>query len=287
MIRVYERRMLKNPNSYYEKTYQLLKPISKDNAVDRIYQMTLPSILESLQQGNAESNRNETTITDGFDTKDLKSRHTILDYQHRMHPDISRFSRVAFYTHQDEEALKDSSIVKEKRDWSYQEYASRSTWIDVPKNKREKDRVHEDEVKVIRKKLEHFIHFAKNNPKPDGTKWSVAVLTFYRPQETLLRKSLRDLCDAPRKVSQFEINGVQILNYTVDRFQGMEADLVFLSMVRGKSIGFLDNINRLNVGLTRARFQRVIVGDAHFFKTQNGSKELQRLVKDSEIISCK
>lgn len=287
MIRVYERRMLKAPDSYYEKTYQLLKPVSKDNAVDRIYQMTLPSILESLQKGNKECNRNKTTITDGFDSKDLKLRHTILDYQHRMHPEISRFSRVEFYTHDNTEALKDSFIAKEKRDWDYQKYGSRSIWIDVPKSKTKSDRTHQGEVNEIMKELEDFIRFAKDNPKPDGSKWSVAVLTFYRPQETELRKSLRKYCNEPRKFSQFEKNGIQILNYTVDRFQGMEADIVFLSMVRGQSIGFLDNINRLNVGLTRARFQRVIVGNANFFKTQKGSKELQRLVKDSEIISCK
>ena len=49
----------------------------------------------------------------------------------------------------------------------------------------------------------------------------------------------------------------------------MEADMVFISMVRGKSIGFMDNINRLNVALTRAKYQRVIVGDIEFFRKQN------------------
>ncbi|MDQ6964638.1 MAG: AAA domain-containing protein, partial [Mariprofundales bacterium] len=144
MIRVYERRMLKNPDSYYEKTYQLLKPVSKDNAVDRIYQMTLPSILESLQQGNEESNRNKTTITDGFDAKDLQPRHITLDYQHRMHPDISHFSRKEFYTHEGKEALKDSFIAKTKRDWDYQKYGSRSIWIDVPKHSKKSDRIHRE-----------------------------------------------------------------------------------------------------------------------------------------------
>ena len=78
-------------------------------------------------------------------------------------------------------------------------------------------------------------------------------------------------------------NETNILLYTVDKFQGMEADLVFLSMVRGKSIGFMDNINRLNVALTRAKYQRVIVGDKNFFTKQNGSQELKRLAEREGI----
>lgn len=79
MIRVYERRMLKKKrDSYYEKTYELLKPVEENNPVDRIYNMTLPSILESIQIGNGENHKNATTITDGFDKKDLKQRHEVL-----------------------------------------------------------------------------------------------------------------------------------------------------------------------------------------------------------------
>jgi superfamily I DNA and/or RNA helicase len=36
----------------------------------------------------------------------------------------------------------------------------------------------------------------------------------------------------------------------VDKFQGHEADIVFLSMVQTKRVGFMDNPNRLNVAIT-------------------------------------
>lgn len=60
---------------------------------------------------------------------------------------------------------------------------------------------------------------------------------------------------------------VQIMIYSVDKFQGKEADVVFLSMVKsgGVGLGFMDSPNRLNVALTRAKFQRVIVGDRDYF----------------------
>ena len=283
MIRVYERRMLQHPDSYYEKTFELLKPIGKDNVVDRIYNMTLPSILESIQVGNGESHRNSTTITDGFDSRYLKSRHQMLDYQHRMHPDISKFSREQFYSNGGKVALLNGKNTD--RTWEYKHYNSRSIWIDVQKKDLNRgDRINKAEVDRTIKELNYFINYAKNNPHPTEKEWTVAIITFYRPQESLLRTALRKLCNQPNKMSRFSKDGVQILNYTVDKFQGMEADIVFLNMVRAKSIGFLDNINRLNVALTRARFQRVILGDVDFFKKQKNSEELKQLAEQCEII---
>ena len=285
MIRVYERRMLKKRDSYYEKTYELLKPVEENNPVDRIYNMTLPSILESIQIGNGENHKNATTITDGFDKKDLKQRHEVLKTQHRMSPDISKFSREEFYTdNEGMQALQNASSID--RSWDYTKYNSRAVWIDTPKSDKEKnnDRKHYKEVATILKEIERFLEFTKLYPKnKDGEPWSIAVLTFYKPQETILREGLRKLCNQPNKMSRFHKNEINILLYTVDKFQGMEADLVFLSMVRGKSIGFMDNINRLNVALTRAKYQRVIVGDKNFFNKQNGSQELKRLAEREGI----
>jgi len=283
MIRVYERRMLKNPDSYYEKTYELLKPVGEDNAVERVYNMTLPSILESIQVGNGEKHRHTTTITDGFDKRDLSQRHETLKTQHRMAPDISKFSRENFYTVDGVVALKDANTIN--REWLYERYDSRAVWLDIPKNIHDKrnDRRHQKEVDTIIEEIKAFVEFTKDNPEnQDNESWSIAVLTFYKPQETLLRKSLGEFCDQPNKMSRFSKGKTNILLYTVDKFQGMEADIVFLSMVRGNTIGFMDNINRLNVALTRAKYQRVIVGDKNFFANQRNSEELKKLTRDGE-----
>ncbi|KAH6607187.1 hypothetical protein Trco_003500 [Trichoderma cornu-damae] len=50
---------------------------------------------------------------------------------------------------------------------------------------------------------------------------------------------------------------VQVL--TVDKAQGNQADVVFLDMVRTTSVGFMDDPQRLNVAITRARQAEVIV----------------------------
>lgn len=285
MIRVYERRMLKKKDSYYEKSYDLLKPFAKDNMVDRLYNMTLPSILESIQVGNGEKHKDSTVITEGFDENIRKQRHIILNYQHRMHPDISKFSRDEFYTSSENIALLDGN--KTQRDWDYNRYTKRAVWIDTPKSESAKrqDRTHFDEANRIIKEIEQFLGYSATHKHPEGKEWTIAVITYYRPQETLLRKKLCEFCSQPNKISRFFKNGVSILLYTVDKFQGMEADMVFISMVRGKSIGFMDNINRLNVALTRAKYQRVIVGDIEFFRKQKNSEELKRLADTSERLS--
>ncbi len=279
MIRVYERRMLKNLDSYYEKTYELLKPVSKDNAVDRIYNMTLPSILESIQVGNGEKHKNSTTITEGFDSRDLEQRHETLKTQHRMHPDISKFSREEFYTNGNNSALQNASTIN--RDWNYTRYDKRAVWLDVTKNDKSNGR-NAEEVKVVMSEVKKFLDFTKHNlTNQEGKPWSIAVLTFHQAQATILRDRLRKLTSQPNKMSKFNMKDVEILLYTVDKFQGMEADIVFISMMKTQSIGFLDNINRLNVALTRAKYQRVIVGDRNFFANkQNGSQELKRLAKN-------
>jgi predicted DNA helicase len=52
---------------------------------------------------------------------------------------------------------------------------------------------------------------------------------------------------------------------TVDSFQGQERDIIYISMVRSNQageIGFLSDIRRMNVAMTRARKKLVIVGDS-------------------------
>ena len=52
---------------------------------------------------------------------------------------------------------------------------------------------------------------------------------------------------------------------TVDGFQGQERDIIYISLVRSndtKDIGFLNDIRRMNVALTRARKKLVVIGDS-------------------------
>jgi superfamily I DNA and/or RNA helicase len=51
---------------------------------------------------------------------------------------------------------------------------------------------------------------------------------------------------------------------TVDGFQGQERDIIVVSLVRSNDegqIGFLRNLRRMNVAITRARMKLIIIGD--------------------------
>ena len=262
----------KNKNQSYTKTIDELLPKShKDrnlirNKISSIANIALPSILESLIKGVSDrrSEREDSAIRSGFTKDELEKRHSILSTQGRMHTDISRFPREQFY--KEANALQD--LPELEREWSYTRYKKRSVWINVDgKSYRGRN---EKEAEILIKELQAFIDFASKNPHPLNETWSIAVLSFYKGQTRILESKLQKYTGLKHKSTDFtkEWNGtkIQMKLCTVDKFQGQEADIVFLSMVNTDKIGFLDNPNRLNVGITRAKFQLVIVGKYDFFR---------------------
>lgn len=81
----------------------------------------------------------------------------------------------------------------------------------------------------------------------------LAVITPYEAQARLLREQLRDLVQAGLEIG------------TVDGFQGREKEAVVVDLVRSNpdgAIGFLADVRRMNVALTRARRFLLVVGDS-------------------------
>ena len=136
--------------------------------------------------------------------------------------------------------------------------------------------------------------WASRNPKRDregrAVPWEVGVLTFYRGQEAELRARLQQKSGQMGNSRNFQLPqgkpSVHITLCTVDRFQGHEADVVYLSFVKSGTVGFLNSPNRLNVALTRARYQIVLVGDREFFKSDRCRSDLLRSLAASEHYPC-
>ena len=269
--------------------------------IENIRRAAMPSIIELLQRGfeRLERWKDRVVLTDGFLEEDLRCRMISLSYQHRMHPDISMFPREQFY---EESLLIDASSMSEDRGWSFPQYDDkRAVWIQVrPQNPRQQNarRRNENsaEVDVLMRELNAFVDWAVTNPKSldkDGQiqPWEVAALTFYRGQETLLRRKLQAASGQKGNTRNFRLpkssdRSVKITLCTVDRFQGHEADVVFLSFVKSGSVGFLDSPNRLNVGLTRAKYQLVLIGDSGYFASDRcGSELLRDLAKSKHLHS--
>jgi hypothetical protein len=64
---------------------------------------------------------------------------------------------------------------------------------------------------------------------------------------------------------------------TVDSYQGQEGDVVIISTVRTKKAGFVDDAQRLNVALTRAKRILRVVGDLNFFLSLGEKSTLRAL----------
>lgn len=87
---------------------------------------------------------------------------------------------------------------------------------------------------------------------------SIGIIAPYREQVRTLRELLRN---SPMLMSYQE----RITVHTVDGFQGQERDIMYISLTRSNDrgeIGFLKNIRRMNVALTRAKKKLVVIGDS-------------------------
>ncbi|MGL4630690.1 MAG: C-terminal helicase domain-containing protein, partial [Leadbetterella sp.] len=77
---------------------------------------------------------------------------------------------------------------------------------------------------------------------------------------------------------------------SVDSFQGQESDIVLISMVRSNpegKIGFLSDIRRMNVALTRARKKLVVIGDSSTLCQHSFYNQFNQKMQDlGSYVSC-
>jgi hypothetical protein len=288
--REYWLRLSKNQDKarFYTKTLERLFPQSV-NATGRIHvlkNIAFPSVLEALSGDGLVKRKNDdpTTLNQGFTVHEKAQRHSTLSYQHRMHPDISVFPREQFYS---KGVLKDGGQTRSDRQWSFTRYETRNVWLDV-QGKINKN-VNLAEVTEIIQELKAFCDWAEGKSKnAKGDLFDVAVLTFYKGQEKALRDAMqKKLPGNNRRYARFSYKGISIKLATVDYFQGQEADLVFLSMVNTSRDGFMDSPNRLNVSITRARYQLVVVGCHDYFSKRSRTVELKGLANSCCVSKAK
>ncbi|MHA1357681.1 MAG: AAA domain-containing protein [Candidatus Helarchaeota archaeon] len=293
LARSFELRRTPEEQEYYEDKISQLLPVflpegDNERFIERfnlIKRIAFPSIIELFKDGFKrtqiqKAKEKGTTLSDGFPKSAFDERSTLLTYQHRMHPDISAFPREFIY---EEEALQDPDYIETARDWKYTGYNKRSIWLNIKGN--DTNNQNFQEVDALTDELERFLNWARFKQRKDGTPWEIAILTFYRAQEKILRSRFQKrFRSKDYQTFKLKKNNVIINLCTVDRFQGHEADLVFLSFVRNWKPGFLDCVNRLNVAITRAKYQLVMVGNKNFFERQTPSKILRNLALNTEKI---
>eukprot|EP01022_Parablepharisma_sp_SALTPOND_P019300 TRINITY_DN3272_c0_g1_i1.p1 TRINITY_DN3272_c0_g1~~TRINITY_DN3272_c0_g1_i1.p1 ORF type:complete len:704 (-),score=84.58 TRINITY_DN3272_c0_g1_i1:135-2246(-) len=101
---------------------------------------------------------------------------------------------------------------------------------------------------------------------------SIGIISPYRSQVELLRRELIEKAKFRVKVS------------TIDGYQGREEDIIIISMVRSNNlceIGFLGDDRRINVAITRARMQVIVVGDGETICCRPFLRRLVEYIRDN------
>jgi senataxin len=172
----------------------------------------------------------------------------LLSVQYRMHPQIRDFPSRYFY----QGRLTDSdSIISLPDETYYRDYMLKPyAFYDVTHG-RESHRggsasyqnIHEAQFAL--KLYEHLQKFVKANG--GGKKVTVGIITPYKLQLKCLQREFEEVMGTEE--------GKDIYINTVDAFQGQERDVIIMSCVRASShgVGFVADIRRMNVALTRAR----------------------------------
>lgn len=199
---------------------------------------------------------------------------SLLKVQYRMHEEIMRFPSQWFY-HGELEAAPEVRY-RGILDWD-----SPISWIDTSGMDFKEEfvgetfgRINKDEADLLLSELKAYVQRIGGKRILDE-KIDFGIISPYKAQVQYLRNLLKT--DAALKPYRhlFTVN-------TVDGFQGQERDVIFISLVRANDegqIGFLSDLRRMNVAITRARMKLVILGEAETLKHHSFYRKLLEQLK--------
>ena len=232
-----------------------------------------------------------------LEKKDGIKRTITLDAQYRMHPLLGDFVSKNFYEKYGEgfrSPLPEKNFEQKLRGID----GMAAVWIDVPHSDGKEEKVgtsrkRTSEAEKIAKYINEWIN------AEEGIGLSFGVISFYKAQIFAVYEALKQYGiteraqDGTWQLTQdyrfFESGKERLRIGTVDAFQGMEFDVVFLSMVRSRDIKQLENWikkendyarikrntfghlmseNRLCVSMSRQKRALVMVGDSGLVNTQ-------------------
>lgn len=218
------------------------------------------------------------------------SNKKMLAIQYRMHENIMK-TISPFYEYGDDSlqcGLPDSDALRDhKLESPFVKRNEHLLWVNVP-NKQEffeermkggSSLLNESEINIIRKMLldlnEATAKAKAEGLIPESELKSVGVISFYAAQVKRINRLIEQEISLPH---------LHIRTGSVDKFQGMEMDVILVSMVRNNDnkhgdIGFAKDYRRLNVALSRARELLVLIGSTEMFVNRPKKEETRKMYK--------
>lgn len=205
---------------------------------------------------------------------------TLLKMQYRMNEQIMKFSSEWFYNNMVESAptVSHRGIL---------DYDTPMMWIDTAECDGKEEFVGENFGRINRAEAELTLQTLQQYLEKIGKQRileesiDVGIISPYRAQVQLLRKELR-------KREFFRPYRHLLTVNTVDGFQGQERDIILISLVRsndGGDIGFLRDLRRMNVAITRARMKLIILGSSETMTSHPFYKKLYEYVGQLKVES--
>ena len=257
--------------------------------IQKLENIPMLSILRILKDGYKGVVSQNNTLELGLPDDALEDRYVLLKYQYRMHPDIAKFSKEYVYYGK---ALNTPTSVATGLKWSYRRYPKRLYWIGIGESKIKMEESPEEsleesleEANRIISEITKFIKWTikettkeKRKETTEEKRWDIGIIVFYSAQEEIIKEKLkyllRTLSGITGEITENEAvfttmeekptTKFVIHCGTVDSFQGREVDISFISFSKSWPTSFTNNLDRLNVAVTRARYQCVILSDQRF-----------------------
>ena len=206
----------------------------------------------------------------------------MLTVQYRMHEQIMTFSSEQFYDGQLQAHQSVRHAGLDDYDLSFApdlpvEFLDTADFgfieITIPESR---STANPEEADLLLKRLAQLLE-PYDQVEHAQNRLSIGVIAPYRAQINYLMDTIEEN-DALSSFLRHRMLSVG----TVDSFQGQERDIIAISLTRSNNrgeIGFLSDIRRMNVGMTRARRKLLIVGDSSTLGSHLFFKELLAYVK--------
>jgi ATP-dependent RNA/DNA helicase IGHMBP2 len=183
---------------------------------------------------------------------------TLLEEQYRMNEKIMGYSSLIFYENKlkAHESVAKSLLFEEDLPLLFIDTAG----CGYEEKLEGTSSTNPDEAVFVFRHINLFISelVNKNSLKDVSNFPSIAVISPYKQQINLLKTQFEHSPDLQKFKENISVN-------TIDSFQGQERDIVYISLTRSNDkgeIGFLSDIRRMNVAMTRARKKLVVIGDS-------------------------
>ena len=237
-------------------------------------------------------------IAKKLQAKDGIQRTITLNEQYRMHPILGNYVSREFY-----ECHQDTTILSPLPTEEFSHFVpglenKAAIWIDVPfingaeSISKYRSISRHSEAQAIARHLKHVLDNLNQELLSFG------IITFYSDQVRIIKEELVNVgilsveyenhSVTEKYIQKIKWGDMGLRIGSVDAFQGMEFDIVYLSMVRSNpagNVGFLQSENRLCVAMSRQKKMLAVVGDSTMLSKPKAQKSIRQLCNFYEL--CK